>query len=612
MASAGVDPLSFFGQEIKEYLNVQNIKLYLVKAEAITADEYEEIDGEDYARTPRKAAEKLWSILRRKSEGLDKLQKALEANVASEDCHDGHRELIKILRGPAYDYDKVKSLLTSVSLSSYEIDCAVSFLLRLTLSQGVSLLNSSILQGTVDWKSLLSRLERFHLCHCYDVDLLEHLLDSVQLEEDEEEEANPVQGSIRRCLSRMKSDSNYLVSDAKGHLHPTPGCFSFAVQLANRSPLMTSDLYETKKAILEEFGLPLFSFQFIGVVQGVLYYQIPLHFLDAIQGKLASVGTDRVHLQKASITTVVLRSDCIFDEYSIKPGAYSHDIISSNYKAVYTSVPQALPGGFGGNRSSTKKSPGSPRLRSAVSERSHDRDKDKSSLPGHSNSHSSITPRKFRSRISASWSPQITKAIVCKHEHTLTFVMLGSKTSGKSSILNCFVEHTSQLNGLAEKTDANGIDVRHKIIPWNAFAQVKICVWKVPSSYCSNHSNFSDLHFTKNANAFIFVGDLTNDRYEESLVSIKDLKGKVINRYKQASKPSIPTILVMNKMDGLCSGGLKGGKKHTVETFVKDHNFTRYFLTSAKLGLKIKSMFEWICATILNADAEGVQFHAKS
>ena len=600
---ARVDPLSFFGQEIKNYLNVQNIKLQLVKFDAVTADEYEEINGEECTKYPRKAAEKVWSIVRRKKDGLERLRRALEENVDSGDCHAGHGELLKVLGGPTYAFDTIKSLFSSaVPSKGYELDHAVNFLVKITLSQGVHLVNSSLLQGTRDWQILFSQLERFHLCHCYDTDLLEHLLEAIGGDSEVE-----IAQTIRRRLVSIKS-ANLLVADSKFASQPAPGCFSLSVAVSREGLLMTRDLVEYKKQIREEFTIPLFSFQFIGVIQGVLYYQIPLHFLERVQTRLLSGHSDHVHLQKAGITSFTIRSDCIFEEYHIEPENYTHHHIVSPYTAVYTPL-KCDP--LTDSKKLLSRNPPSPRMRLAVSQRNSDKDKENKTKPSasHSISHSSIEPNIFRERISASWSPQMSKTLVHKHEHTLNFVMLGPEKVGKRTILNCFANSTVQESSTP---GSNGIDVQHKIIPWNAFAQVKICVWKIPGSM-PKYENYRDHPFMTSANAFIFVGDLTKSRLEDSLVKIKELKTKILpSIVLRRSKPHIPIVLVMNKMDGSNGGGLKGAEKKVVDRFVEEHKFTQMFLTSAKLDLGIKEMFECISAVILNSDAESVQFKTKS
>ena len=600
---AGVDPLSFFGQEIKNYLNVQNIKLQLVKFDAVTADEYEEISTEECTKYPRRAAEKVWSIVRRKKNGLDKLRRALKENVESGDCHDGHRELLKVLGGPAYEFDAIKSLFSSaVPSKGYELDQAVSFLIKITLSQGVHLLNSSLLQGTTDWQVLFSQLESFHLCHCYDTDLLEHLLEAIGGDSDVE-----IAQTIRRRLVSLKS-MDLFVADSKFASLPAPGCFSLSVAVSSEGSLMTRDLVECKKQIREEFAIPLFSFQFIGTIQGVLFYQIPLHFLERVQSRLLSGHSDHFHLQKAGITAVTIRSDCIFEEYHIEPENYSHHHIVSPYTAAYTPF-KCDP--LTDSKKLLSRNPPSPRMRLAVSQRSSDKEKEIKTKPpaNHSSSHSSYEPNRFRERTSASWSPQMSKALACKHEHTLTFVLLGPKKVGKRTILNCFASSIVQESSTP---GSNGIDVRHKIIPWNAFAQVKICVWKIPGSMPKSE-NYRDHPFMTSANAFIFVGDLTKSRLEDSLIEIKELKSKILpSIVLRRSKPHVPIVLAMNKMDGSNGGGLNGAEKKVVDRFVEEHKFTQKFLTSAKLDLGIKEMFECISAVILNSDAESVQFKTKS
>lgn len=598
--------LSYHGADVTRLLCVENLKLHLLQAGALTEDEYENICQPDVMRKKRTAAEKVWEALKTKPDGIVRLVKALEANVTESDHNSGHNDLLNILKGPDFEFEKLKSLVGTHLSEKMCLD-VVLFLLKLKVSEGHNLIHSSVLQGCNTWTKLFQQLERCRLCHALDADLLSHAFECV------DSDVTNLKSILQRLASFKSSD--YPVQEKTGLVIPLPGFFLMAVHTVDNGLLVNSRLRQLKDTLSEALAVTKPLFQYLSTVDGVHYYQFPLRYLDIFPGYLQSGKVDV--LSRPGITHITIRSDSQMLEFDL--ASASMDTISSTYAVAYAPIIDRMAdsGVAPSKQAAAEMSLAVPRLEhpsspvwqkkaaSVTSAKNSTADKESSEKKdlGHTHSCSAdLSPGMHRraqlDRSSVTWSPATNQRRPCaKRVHTLKLFLVGPKGSGKSTFLQSYM-------GGRQCTQQPGVDVKDKVISWNSYSDIKINVWDMPGTQPTKDS--AKMPVYRDADGFIFMADMFH--FDDSLVQIKDLRKKA--NILAALESRIPMVIVVNKCDGAHGSGPSEVQAQFLKKFIQEHKFAHYFTTSAKMDIGVQRVFEYVAARVLNSDTEHIQFLA--
>ena len=602
MSDPPLSILSYHGLDVIRLLCVEDLKLHLLQTGGLTDGEYENICQPDILRRGRLAAEKVWEALKTKPDGFQRLVKALEANVAEASYNSGHEELLNILKGPDFEFEKLKSLVGTHLSDKMCLD-VVRFLLKVKVSEGHSLIHSSVLQGCNTWRKLFQQLERCRLCHALDTDLLSHAIECV------DGDVTNLRPILQR-LAKFKS-SEYPVQEKAGLVVPLPGFFLMAVHTLDSGLQMKSRLRQLKDTLSEGLAVTKPLFQYLSTVQGVHYYQFPLRYLDIFPEYLQSGKVDR--LSRSRITHITIRSDSQMMEFDLSSA--SMDTMSSTYIVAYSPViDQMAASRVSSSRHVTDdmslavprlECPSSPVLQKAASTKSPTADKDPLEKPesGHTRSCvADLSPGMHRRsqpvRSSVTWSSPNQRRSCAKRVHTLKLFLVGPKSSGKSTFLQ------SYMGGRQCMQQQTGVDVKDKVISWNHYSDIRINVWDMPGTdFDQPTKDWAKTPVYREADGFIFVADMF--RFDESLVQIKDLRKKASG--VPALESRIPMVIVVNKCDGAHASGPNEGQVKLLKQFIQAHKFAHYFTTSAKMDIGVQRVFEYVAARVLNSESEHIQ-----
>ena len=617
MSSRLVDPeplslLSYHGPNVTRLLCVDDLKLHLLQSGALTDAEYESICQPDIMRKRRTAAERVWEALKAKPDGFQRLVQALEANVRETSHNSGHDDLLDLLKGPEFEFEKFKRLV-STDLSKRMCQEVVGFLLKVKVSEGRNLIHSSVLQGCNTWPELFQQLERCRLCHALDVDLLSHAFDCVNIDGDDVTKLQ----TVLKFLNSYKSSENPVQENA-GLIIPLPGFFSMAVETVDSGHLLNSRLRKLKDALSEALAITKPLFQYLSTIHGVHYYQFPQRYLDIFPNYLQSGKVDL--LLRPGITHITIRSDSQLMEFDL--ASANKDVIYStctvahapslDCKVDHGCTAQALAppprhtpadGFLAVPQLECATSP--DRHRKATSLYSAKTDEEVTEKKGTAHTSSCVadlSPGLHRRlqlvRTAESWSPGPKQRRPCaKRVHMLTLFLVGPEGSGKSTFLR------SYMGGHLRTQQHTGFDVKDKEISWNNYANIKMTVWDVPGTQPAQ--DWTKIPVLRDADGFIFVADMCN--FETSLMQIRELRKKA--NICAARESRTPMVIVVNKCDGAHGSGPSVGQVELLKKFIAEHKFAQYFTTSAKMDIGVRRVFEYVAARVLNSDAEYIQFN---
>ena len=592
--------LSYHGLDVIRLLCVEDLKLHLLQTGALTDGEYDYICQPEILRRRRFAAEKVWEALKTKPDGFQRLVKALEANVAEANYNCRHEDLLNILKGPDFEFEKLKSLVGTRLSDKMCLD-VVRFLLRVKVSEGRSLIHPSVLQGCNTWRKLFQQLERCRLCHALDTDLLLHAFECVDGDVT----------NLRPILQRLVSfkSSEYPVQEKAGLVVPLPGFFLMAVHTLDSGLQMNSRLRQLKDTLSETLAVTKPFFQYLSTFRGVYNYQFPLRYLEIVPEYLQSSKVYGM-LSRAGITHITIRSDSQTMEFDL--ASASMDAMSSSYTVAYSPViDHTTDLGVSSSRHVTddmclavpllehSTSPILQKSASASSAKSPTADKD----PEEPEQCVTLSPgmhRRFHHvHASLSWSPAKYQRRPCtKRVHTLKLFLVGPKGSGKSTFLQ------SYMGGRQCTQQQPGVDVKDKVIFWNRYSDIRINVWDMPGTdFDQPTKDWAKTPVYREADGFIFVADMS--RFDESLVQIKDLRKKASG--VPALESRIPMVIVVNKCDSAHASGPNKGQVKLLKQFIQAHKFAHYFTTSAKMDIGVQRVFEYVAARVLNSESEHIQ-----
>lgn len=167
-------------------------------------------------------------------------------------------------------------------------------------------------------------------------------------------------------------------------------------------------------------------------------------------------------------------------------------------------------------------------------------------------------------------------------------VMIGNVGSGKSSILNTFVNNNINTHdNLSSHGSTVGVDFRSKILSIND-TKIKLHIWDT-----AGQERFRSItrQYYRSANGIILVFDITT--ICEIMSWIRELENcDLINK---------PIIIVGNKYDLYdeydCSCNFHN--ENIINNLLTDHDNISYFQASAKTGYNINEIFDSLAETFI-------------
>jgi small GTP-binding protein len=158
----------------------------------------------------------------------------------------------------------------------------------------------------------------------------------------------------------------------------------------------------------------------------------------------------------------------------------------------------------------------------------------------------------------------------------LKVLVVGEMATGKTSLIRQYVQ-----GFFSEyyKTTI-GVDFANKDFEWDDHTSISLQLWDIAGQ--ERYGNMTHVYYEEAVAAFV-VFDVTR---VNSLDMVpwwkKDIDAKV---FTSDDKP-IPCILLGNKID-LCEGGRWAKGDDEMQAFIEQHDFIRFFLTSARDGTNI-------------------------
>ena len=584
-----VDPLSFYCPDISTLLSTDDCQSYLIKWGAITLAEYEELKG----LTPRKARQRAVEFFRAKPNGFDLLVNALTENIQSEDHHIGHEELLHIIRGPEYEFEKIISLFTTTLLEKDKAKCLkemLDFFCSVEISQGLRMFHFSLFQGTADWISLLDSLRANKLVHCYDTDLLKKAVEFCRLD------------FIVGPLEKFRKQSFY-VQDARDFVIPISGSFLISVHLNEDhcGPLLSPLIVGIKGLLSKIVKMELHHFQYIGNIQKSLLFQVPLYYSHTWMNVATQIDQMEV-LKTSDVSKIIIRTDTQKIECNLKDGV-EHQTLSS-YSCSYKQ--EQLDPSHSPSTSRTGRMDKENKINSltitrggptAISERHLEAKKlckVKNRISVQEGPEEFDARFRSRERKTNSWSPGGLTRTFLKKIYALNFILLGPKNSGKTSLLRCYA------GGSIADEENDGVTTNQKVINWNNFSNIKIIIWE-----CARKSIKSMKAIIDEADGFVFVTDLT--QFDDSLAEAVSIQREVVPLHL-LKRGKAPMVLVVNKCDGK---GPSREQKDFLTRFSTEHKLLKWFEVSAKLQVGIQDCFDYLALAILNCDAQNIKVTTK-
>ncbi|KAK7816597.1 hypothetical protein U0070_000450 [Myodes glareolus] len=156
------------------------------------------------------------------------------------------------------------------------------------------------------------------------------------------------------------------------------------------------------------------------------------------------------------------------------------------------------------------------------------------------------------------------------HEHLFKVLVIGELGVGKTSIIKRYVHQLFSQNYRA----TIGVDFALKVLNWDSRTLVRLQLWDIAGQ--ERFGNMTRVYYKEALGAFV-VFDLSRSSTFEAVLKWKsDLDSKV---HLPNGSP-IPAVLLANKCDQKKEGSQSASQ---MDQFCKDHGFTGWFETSAKI-----------------------------
>ncbi|RDD37598.1 Ras-related protein Rab-32 [Trichoplax sp. H2] len=166
-----------------------------------------------------------------------------------------------------------------------------------------------------------------------------------------------------------------------------------------------------------------------------------------------------------------------------------------------------------------------------------------------------------------------------KKEHLFKIIVVGSKFTGKTSIIRRYVHQYFSENYKA----TIGVDFALKVINWDAETVIKLQLWDIAGQ--DNYEKMTRVYF-KDAVGAVVVYDITDTKTFESTKKWKD---DVDNKVFLPDGSTVPVVLLANKCDKAKIGD--HNDPEYLDKFIQDNGYIKWFETSAKTNVNIDKAF---------------------
>lgn len=211
---------------------------------------------------------------------------------------------------------------------------------------------------------------------------------------------------------------------------------------------------------------------------------------------------------------------------------------------------------------------------------------EKDSLPAVNGSNTSVVAGKTSNGKEASPFPKMPE----KREYLYKILVIGELGAGKTSIIKRYVHQFFSPHYRA----TIGVDFALKVLSWDQETIIRLQLWDIAGQ--ERFGNMTRVYYKEAVGAFI-VFDVTRAATFDAVLKWKqDLDAKVT----LPDGNSIPCVLLANKCDQPKEGVANNSAK--IDEFVKEHNFSAWFETSAKDNLNIDDAAKTLVQKILEND----------
>ncbi|XP_064482356.1 ras-related protein Rab-32-like isoform X2 [Ornithodoros turicata] len=174
-----------------------------------------------------------------------------------------------------------------------------------------------------------------------------------------------------------------------------------------------------------------------------------------------------------------------------------------------------------------------------------------------------------------------------QREFLYKVLVIGELGTGKTSIIKRYVHQFFSHHYRA----TIGVDFALKVIHWDENTIIRLQLWDIAGQ--ERFGNMTRVYYKEAVGAFI-VFDVTRP---STLEAVQKWKTDLDNKVHLPNGGNIPCVLLANKSDMPKEGIVNNPA--AMDAFCREHNFTGWFLTSAKENLNIDEATRFLTKQIL-------------